>query len=120
MPTSRFWKGGGRCRVEHQFEIMFVTRLFLMFVIERFMRVFFDKRRTRFPVMALSYLAFPLGLTAGVALLAFLGEKPIVLAMILQTAPAVALLYVIALNYEEQAQNLFTCIRLVRQPLNMR
>ena len=86
--------------MDHQFEIMFVTRLFLMLVIERFVRVFFDKRRTGFPVMALSYLALPLGLTAGVVLLGFLGEKPIVPTMILQTVPAVALLYVITLNYE--------------------
>jgi len=86
--------------MEHHFEIMFVTRLFLMLVTERFMRVFFDKRRTGFPVIALSYLAFPLGLTAITALFLFLGELPAILAIILSVAPPVALLYVIALNYE--------------------
>jgi len=86
--------------VEHHIEILFISRFFLMFVIERFMRVFFDKRRTRFPVAALSYLAFPVGVNGVTTLQLFLGELPVILALILDVAPSVALLYVIALNYE--------------------
>ncbi|MCL2233432.1 MAG: GHKL domain-containing protein [Treponema sp.] len=86
--------------MEHHLEILFVSRLGLIILAERFMRVFFDKRRTSFPVIALSYLAFPLGLNGVTTLQLFLGELPVILALILDAAPSVALLYVIALNYE--------------------
>ena len=87
--------------MEHHLEILFVARLSLIILAERYMRVFFDKRRTRFPVMALSYLAFPLGLNATTALVIVSGELPLILAIIIfDIAPSVALLYVIALNYE--------------------
>ena len=93
--------------MEHHLEILFVTRLFLMLITERFMRVFFEKRRTGFPVMALSYLAFPVGVTAVTALQLFLGELPVILAVIVDIAPPVALLYVIALNYEGIATKIY-------------
>jgi len=86
--------------VDYHFEILFITRLFLMPVVERFMRVFFDRRRTRLRVAALSYLAFPAVLTALSALLTFLDGRLPALAVILDVAPSVALLYAIALNYE--------------------
>ena len=81
--------------------ILFISRLFLMVVVERFMRVFFDKRRTRLPIMAFSYLALPLGLnSAALLLLLFDGPSGFPAILVLDVVPFVALLYVIALNYE--------------------
>ena len=87
--------------MDYLIEILFISRIFLMFVAERFMRVFFDKRTTRFPVMALSYLAFPIGLNATTALLLFLNlQLPAIFIIILDVVPTAALLFVITLNYK--------------------
>jgi len=87
--------------VENHLAILFITRLFLIVVIERYMRLFFDKRRTSFPVTALSYLGLPVVGNAVAVLLLLLDGLPAMLTVILaDVVPPVALFYVIALNYE--------------------
>jgi len=81
--------------------ILFISRFFMMFVIEQFMRVFFDKRRTSFPVMALSYLALPVGLNAASLFFLLFDGLPVRLSVILiEVVLPVVLFDVIALNYE--------------------
>jgi len=87
--------------VGFQIAAMFVSRLFLMLVVERCMRVFFDRRRSGFPAMAISYLAYPVVLTAIAAFMLRLDPPPpMALAAILDAAPRGALMYAITLNYE--------------------
>ena len=87
--------------MDYYFVITFITRVALLFVLERYMRLFFDKRRTGFPVMLLSYLAFPVGFTAlNILLSPFIGGLPVMLATMLMVVPYSALLFVMTLNYE--------------------
>jgi len=73
--------------MDYYFEIIFITRIALLFVLERYMRLFFDKRRTGFPVMLLSYMAFPVGFTAlNIFLSPFIGALPVLLEDMINTA----------------------------------
>gem|GEM_PF-251583 len=97
--------------MDYYFEIIFITRTALLFVLERYMRLFFDKRRTGFPVMLLSYLAFPVGFTAlNILLSPFIGALPVLLAMMLIGVPYSALLFVMTLNYEGTWKKKFVAV----------
>jgi len=97
--------------VDYYFEIIFITRICLLFVLERYMRLFFDKRRTSFPVMLLSYLAFPVGFTSlNILLSPFMGGLPVLLAAMLVVVPHFALLFVMTLNYEGTWKKRFVAV----------
>ena len=84
----------------HAEAVLFVSRVLSLPVFERLMRVFFGKRTTGFPVLAISFLAFPVVMSAMTVLLLSLGELPVVLTLVFISAPSVALMLVMTLNYE--------------------
>jgi len=86
--------------VDYQIAVVFLTRIFFMLVFARYMRVLFDKRLTRFPVMALSYLTLPIGMTAVTAFLFLFDALPVVPAVLLFYGLPLALFFIITLNYE--------------------
>ena len=80
---------------------LILSNVIFMLSIERFMGVFFEKRRTAFPVMVCSYLLF---LIVSSLERLFLSVD---LSHVLVTLP---LLFIIALNYESSVQKKFVAV----------
>jgi len=82
----------------------FISDVVFMFAIKRFMGVFFERRRTSFPVMAVSYLLY-LGVTTVVNMV--YDTLPESMGFIFHVMSILPVLFIISLNYESSIPKRF-------------